>query len=306
MDQRLKTINIASWIGIAGNFILAILKIILGLISHSLAVVGDGIDSTTDVLSFLVILFATRIIAKKPDQTHPYGHHRAEPLATVIIAFIIFFVGAQLFISTISTLINKANIEIPAPLAIYATLFSIIGKLGLAFYQYRIGKRTSSSMLTANAQNMLGDIFISLGVLIGLAFTFWFDLPIIDSLIALVVSIWIMRTAVTIFIETNTELMEGISDTSIYVTIFESVAKVEGATNPHRTRIRKLANLYVIDMDIEVSDRLTVAEGHQIAVKVEEKLRKAIDNLYDVTVHVEPMGNVETKEKYGLSGKEFE
>ncbi|MGE5605523.1 MAG: cation diffusion facilitator family transporter [Bacteroidota bacterium] len=306
MDHRLKTINLASWIGITGNFILALSKIILGLVSGSLAVIGDGIDSTTDVLSFLVILFATRIIAKKPDQTHPYGHHRAEPLATVVIAFIIFFVGAQLFISSVPAIINRTITEIPSPIAIMVTVFSIIGKLGLAFYQYRIGKKTSSSMLTANAQNMLGDIFISLGVLIGLAFTFWFNIPVIDNIIAMVVGIWIMRTAVMIFIETNTELMEGISDTSIYNKIFETVAQVNGASNPHRTRIRKLSNLYLVDMDIEVSDRLTVAEGHQIAVKVEEKLRQSIDNLYDVTVHVEPLGNVETKEKYGVSRKELD
>lgn len=306
MEQRLKMINLASWIGITGNLILALLKIILGLISNSLAVIGDGIDSTTDVLSFLVILFATRIIAKKPDQTHPYGHHRAESLATVIIAFIIFFVGAQLLISSISTIVNGIKIEIPSPLAIYATLFSIVGKLGLAFYQYKIGESTSSSMLAANARNMLGDIFVSLGVLIGLAFTFWFNIPIIDSIIALIVSIWIMRTAVLIFIETNTELMEGINDISIYHDIFEAVAKVAGAINPHRTRIRKLSNLYIIDMDIEVNDCLTVAEGHQIAVQVEEILRQTIDNLYDVTVHIEPKGNVETKEKYGVSGKELE
>ncbi len=304
MDQRLKTISIASWIGIIGNFLLALLKIIIGVISRSLAVVGDGIDSTTDVLSFLVILFATRIMAKKPDQTHPYGHHRAEPIATVIISFIIFFVGAQLLSSSLSS-ITAPKPEIPSQLAIIATMISVLGKLGLAFYQSKVGKKISSQMLVANARNMLGDILISLGVLIGLALTIWFNAPIIDSIIALIVSIWIMRCAVIIFIETNAELMEGVNDLSIYKDIFEAVAAVNGAVNPHRVRIRKLSNLFVIDMDIEVDDCLTVAEGHQIAVKVEDELRRTIDNLYDVTVHVEPLGNVETKEKYGVSSKEF-
>jgi divalent metal cation (Fe/Co/Zn/Cd) transporter len=87
--------------------------------------------------------------------------------------------------------------------------------------------------------------------------------------------------------------------------VFAAVQEVKDVFNPHRTRIRKLANLYLIDIDIEVDGRLTVAEGHQLAVEVENMLRQRIDNLYDVAVHVEPLGNIETEEKYGLSPQEI-
>ena len=304
MNQRLKQIQVASWVGIIGNSILALLKVSLGLISGSLAVVGDGIDSATDILSFLIIFFATRIMSKAPDKKHPYGHLRAETLATLIIAFIILFAGIQLMFTSIIKLASANRTEIPSLLAIIVTFFSVFSKLFLSIYQFKIAKKTKSSMLNANGRNMLSDIFISLGVLVGLLFTITLKMPLIDPMVAILISIWIVRTAIHIFLEANTELMEGIEDTSIYEEVFTAVKKVKNVSNPHRTRVRKLSNLYLIDIDI-VDGELTVAEGHQLAVKVEKALRQSIDNLYDVAVHVEPVGNIEIGEKYGLSSKEF-
>lgn len=305
MNQRIRQIKIASWVGIIGNLILALTKIILGLISGSLAVVGDGIDSTTDVLSFLIVFFAAKIMSKAPDKNHPYGHYRAETLATLIIAFIILFAGLQLLTSSLKTIIIGKETKLPSSLALIAAFISIFGKIALTVYQYRIGKKANSSMLIANSRNMSGDIFVSLGVLIGLFFSIMFNTPIIDSIIAILISFWIIRTAIHIFLEANTELMEGIEDTSMYEQVFDAIKKVKGVSNPHRTRIRKLSNLYLIDLDIEVDGKLTVTEGHRLAVKVESILRMSIDNLYDIAVHVEPLGNVESGEKYGISDQEF-
>ncbi|HOJ76667.1 MAG TPA: cation diffusion facilitator family transporter [Bacillota bacterium] len=305
MNNRLSLITIAAWAGIVGNLILAVLKIIIGITSESLAVIGDGIDSTTDILSFLIILFATQIIAKEPDKTHPYGHHRAEPIATIIISFIIFFIGAQLLQFSVQKLVAAKPVELPSITAIYITIISIVGKIILAFTQFSIGKKTSSQMLIANGKNMLNDIFISLGILIGLAFAFWFNTPILDPIFALIISLWVLITAIKIFLETNTELMEGYEDTSIYNQIFEAVSKVAGAHNPHRTRIRKLASLLVIDIDIEVDRDLTVEKGHAIAVEVENAIKAVLDNVYDVSVHIEPLGNEEHGEKYGVCGKKI-
>ena len=95
--------------------------------------------------------------------------------------------------------------------------------------------------------------------------------------------------------------MDGINDPSIYNKIFEAVFSVEGVHNPHRTRVRKLSNMYVIDLDIEVNGDLTVHEAHEIAKKVEKKISENIDNIYDIIVHIEPLGNVEHREKFGLS-----
>jgi cation diffusion facilitator family transporter len=268
-------------------------------------VVGDGIDSATDVLSYVIIFFALKIMAKAPDEQHPYGHYRAEALATLIIAFIILFAGIQLFFFSLLKIISAAPSSLPSILAVAVSGVSIIGKLLLALYQFKVGRQTESSMLIANGRNMLTDIFVSLSVLLGTFLTITLRIPFIDQLVAMLIALWIVRTAIHIFLDANTELMDGVKDTSIYQEVFAAVGQVNQVFNPHRTRIRKLSNLYLIDIDIEVDSALTVAEGHRLAVEVEQVLRDKIDNLYDVAVHVEPKGNIETEEKYGLSPREF-
>jgi cation diffusion facilitator family transporter len=300
-DDRNRAIRRASLVAISGNAVLAALKIATGVIAGSLAVIGDGIDSGADMLLSFVTLVAVRVMSRPPDRTHPYGHSRAETVAAKLLAFSLFFVGAQLSLVSLKRIIRGEPMAIPSVLALYVTGFSIIGKVLLSFNQFRAGRKTSSAMLSANARNMMNDVFISLAVLVGLLFTHILGIPLVDLLLAVGVSIWIMRTAVTIFMETNLEVMEGIRDHSLYQRIFEAVGAVDDARNPHRARIRKIGNLYVIDLDIEVEGSLTVSQAHRVAVQVEERIRDRVSNVYDIMVHVEPLGNVEKGEKYGLS-----
>jgi cation diffusion facilitator family transporter len=269
--------------------------------SNSVAVISDGVDSALDVLTSGITLIAATITGKPPDIDHPYGHSRAETIATKSLSFVIFFAGAQLAISTVGALIRGDARVIPAPIALYATGISVIGKALLAIYKYRIGKQTGSAMLVADAQNMRADIVISLSVLIGLGFTFLLELPILDRITALCVSIWIMYLAFKIFLQTNEELMEGFGDSQIYQSIFDAIERVPGAEHPHRARIRTVGIYRVVDLDIEVDGSLSVADAHEIARRAERAVCEAVDNVYDVIVHVEPIGNVERYERYGLS-----
>ncbi len=299
--ERSYQIKKASWIGIIGNGVLAVAKIVIGFIASSFAVIGDGIDSSTDIFTYIIILITARIIVKPPDKKFPYGYKKAETSATKILAFIIFFAGAQLLISTSKQLITGDTRELPSLIAIYVTLFSIVGKAILAMWQFKIGKKIDSNMIIANARNMRNDIFISLSVLLGLVFTFTLNMPILDNVTALLVSLWIIKEAVGIYRESNLEMMDGVKDTTIYFKIIKSVDQVNGAYNPHRIRVRNLANMYLITLDIEVDQDIKVREAHDIAKDVENKLKENIENIYDILVHIEPLGNVEQDESYGVS-----
>jgi len=206
----------ASWIGIIGNGVLAIAKIVIGFIASSFAVIGDGIDSSTDIFTYIIILITARIIVKPPDKKFPYGYKKAETSATKILAFIIFFAGAQLLISTSTQLFTGVTRELPSIIAIYVTLFSIVGKAILAMWQFKIGKKIDSNMIIANARNMRNDIFISLSVLLGLVFTFTLNMPILDNITALLVSLWIIKEAVGIYRESNLEMMDGVSSSFFF------------------------------------------------------------------------------------------
>jgi cation diffusion facilitator family transporter len=273
------------------------------MITGSFAVIGDGIDSTTDILTSFLTLWVTKIIDKPPDEEHPYGHGRAETIATSILAFVVFYAGVQLIITSVQKIFSGEVSQIPSAPAIYVTLFSIVVKIFLAWYKYKIGKAEKSSMLIADAKNMRNDVFLSSSVLVGLIFTYVLNLAVIDKIIALFLGIWIIKVAIEIFYEENHELMEGIEDTSVYKELFQAVILVEGAHNPHKARIRKIGAFIIIDLDIEVEGNLTVYESHEIAKRVENSIRSHMENVYDVLIHVEPLGNVEEDEKYGVSLK---
>jgi len=301
VDQRTKKIKKASWAGIAGNGILAVLKIGFGTIGGSAALVGAGIDTATDIVSSIVTLFTADIADKPPDKRHPYGHGRAEAIAAKLLSFIIMMAGLQLLISTVLNLFNGEEKMMPRIYTVYISIGAIGAKFILYLYKIKIGRDVNSQMVIADALNMRADIVLSASVLAGLLITYFTGLPIIDSIIAVGVSIWILRNGISIFMESNDELMEGSGDPELYTRVFDALKKVDGISNPHRVRIRKINTMYVIDLDIEVNGNLTVAEGHDLAKQAEEKLRSSIDDLYDVIVHVEPGGNFEDQERYGLT-----
>jgi len=300
MENRTKQIIFASKIAIIGNLILSILKLVVGLHSNSYAVIGDAIDSFSDVVISFVTLFTASVISKPPNPQYPFGYSKAEAVATKVLSFFIFFAGLQLLFSMTGQLFSDIPREKPHLLAFFVTAFSVIGKGALAYILYKMGEKSQSKMVRANAINMRNDIVLSFGVMIGLFFTIQYNLPIIDTYFALVIAIWILYSGYKIFLDTNEELMDGNNNIEIYNQIFKSVDSIEGASNPHRTRIRKMAHMYLIDLDIEVEPNLTVYEAHNIAVAVENKIKEDIDNVYDIMLHIEPHGNIED-EKYGLS-----
>ena len=305
IGSREKKIIRASRISVAGNAFLSVLKIIVGLAAGSLAVVADGIDSASDIITSLITLYTAHIVARPPDIKFPYGYVKADTVATKALSFIIFFAGAQLALTSAGSLINNFESQMPSKVAIYVIVVSIIGKFLLAFYLRKIGKSVDSAMLIANARNMQNDVIISFTVLMGLIFTFVFGMPVIDKIAALIVSVYIMFIAFRIFMQTNREMMDGVEDKLIYKKIIELVNSIEGAHNPHRIRVRKMGHLLLVAIDIEVDGTLCLEEAHKIGIEVEVQLKKLIPNLYDVLVHLEPLGNLEPNEVYGVSEKDI-
>jgi cation diffusion facilitator family transporter len=305
MKDRSRVISKTSFIGILSNAVLSVAKIVIGIISGSFAVISDGLDSASDVLTYVITYYVSRVIRKPPNHKFPYGYQRAEAVATKALSFILFFVGAQLFYSSLVRIIEGHPHQVPSMIALYITIASIVIKWGLYFYTTRTGKRIQSRMLIANGKNMRNDILISLSVLAGLIFTYRFELPVVDLAIALAISIWIMKDAFSIFMESNLELMDGVEDSTVYFKIFDAVEQIEGAYHPHRVRLRKHADQYVIALDIEVDPGMKISEAHKIAKKVEENIKKNVGNTFDVMVHTEPYGNVES-EQFGLSREKME
>ena len=264
--SREKILITTSWISTIGNAILSVSKIIIGLFAGSLAVVGDGIDSATDVVISIVMIFTARLINRPPSKKYVFGYEKAEGIATKILSLVIFYAGVQMLLSSTKSIFSDEVKEIPS----------------------------------ANAINMRNDVVISTSVLLGLIFTFIFKLPILDSITGLIISLFIIKSSISIFIDSNVELMDGVKDVNVYNKIFEAVEKVPGASNPHRVRSRMIGNLYMITLDIEVNPQITITQAHEIADAVEKSIINSVDNVYDILVHVEPAGKCQTGEKFGV------
>jgi cation diffusion facilitator family transporter len=307
LTRRARIIRTASVTALLGNTLLASLKIGAGIHGGSLAVLGDGIDSSVDVFIAVMTLVVARIISRPADRGHPWGHGRAETVATALLSCILFSAGAQLILSSAPDLVSGKEREVPSAAAFVITLISIAGKLALALSQGFFGKRADSPMLRANAKNMAGDVILSAGVLAGVGLSVLLGIGVIDSAFAILVGLWVIKSAVDIFLEANMELMDGGSGTEFYRLLFDAVHRVEGAGNPHRARMRRIAGLWDIDLDIEVDPSLPVREAHRIATGVERAIKEQVEGVYDIMVHVEPSGEQgHGKEGYGLSEREIQ
>ena len=304
-NNKAKYIRISAITAIVGNAALAVLKIVTGALSNSSALIGDGIDSSTDVLISIIALVVVRIISKPADKEHPWGHGRAETISTMLLSFIIFFAGMQLIISSVSNLISGEMDFEPSALAIIVTLSSIVGKILLALSQYMLGKRANSAMIKANAKNMASDVLISAGVLVGLIISTLTGFVYADTIITILIGGWIIKTAVGIFLEVRLELMDGNNDMEPYRVIVRAVNSVDGASKLHHARIRRIAGFWDIDFDICVDPKCTVLEAHAIASKVENEIKQSLENVYDIMIHIEPSDD-NAPEAFGLSETDVE
>ncbi|TYB97435.1 MAG: cation transporter [Kosmotoga sp.] len=304
--ERNRIAKKASIIGIVVNSILAFFKITFGFLSGSVSILGDGVDSASDIITSAITLVSTQISAKPPDKEHPYGHERAETIATKVVSMIIFFAGGQLALTSIQRLFQGIPEIKHIGIIIVISTVSIATKFFLFRYKYRVGKNISSSVFIADAYNMRNDILISLSVLTGMLVIYFTDLVIIDTLLGMFVSAIVIKNAVELFQESSQELMDGIDQKNdVYRQLFESLKNLDEVRNPHKVRIRKMGYKYLVELDIEVNGSLQVREAHKIAKNVEETIKEKNKNIYDVHVHVEPSGNVED-EKYGVSNDEID
>ncbi len=308
MTTRISLIRKAAVIALTGNALLAGIKLCIGIMTGSLAVLGDGIDSASDVLISAVALAVSVIISKPSDQEYPFGRGRQETIASMLLVFMIFAAGIEVIVSSAKKIIAGDFIQEVSLLALSAPLISIAGKFILMLTQRHLGIKANSDIIKANASNMKNDILLSGGVLAGLAISKFFKAPVIDPIVAIITGLLVLKNACELFIDLNRELMDGNADKELYKKLFNAVASVDGVSNPHRARIRKIASLFDISLDIEVDPMITVYEAHEKAELVEEAIRKEIPDLFDVMIHIEPAGSDEHQrpEEFGLTPEKLD
>ena len=303
LEEKSKIIRRASIIALIGNTFVFLIKLITAYFTSSLAILADAIDTGSDIGIAIMTFLVSFIIHLPSSKKYPYGRQREETIATLILSFTIIITGFQLLITSIKKLFFNTQ-ELNGDfkfIAILVLIISIIFKFFLALNQFILAKKANSAIVLANAKNMANDIILSSSVLIGVAFSYYFNLAYIDSSIAILVSIFILHSGISLFWELNIELMDGNTNTILYKKLFDTVSTMENVHNPHRVRIRKMANLFDINLDIEVEAQKTVYEAHKIAEELTSRIKENIENVYDVVIHIEPYGTKNDEEEaFGL------
>ncbi|MGB9614028.1 MAG: cation diffusion facilitator family transporter [Fervidobacterium sp.] len=299
MENTENELKKVALIAVVTNTLLAIIKVSIGLIFKSMAVLADGIDTSTDILTSSTMFMATVISHKPADKEHVYGHQKAENIGAKIISFVIFYAGFSLLIESASRLIKGEYQVLSGFLPLMAAAISVAGKTFLFTVEYMAGKKYKSFSMVAEAKNMRNDIMMSSLVFLGVLLN-KIGLPWMDPLVGVIMSGIIIKVAWEVFEENAHELMDGLREEEmwIYDKVFDA-CKSCGASNPHKVRVRKIGGKFDINMDVEVDGKLDVRTAHEITKCIKKKLCET-QNVYDVVIHVEPEGNDE-KEPFGIS-----
>ncbi|RWR15224.1 cation diffusion facilitator family transporter [Siminovitchia fortis] len=293
MEQkdRFKQAEVAAWAGIIVNILLTLIKGIFGLKGHSKALLADAVHSASDIVGSLAVWVGLRAAKQPPDEEHPYGHGKAESIAAIIVAVILFIAGVQIGKSSFESFFKP--LEAPGSIAIYAVAFSIIVKEALFRYKYRLGKKLNSEALIVNAYEHRSDVYSSIAALIGIAASIigkklnigW--LVFGDPVAGLVVSVMVIRMAWKLGAESIYNTLDHVLDddkTAGYKNIVLSVPEVRRVDELYA---RQHGYYVIIDLKIAVDPEMTVAEGHRAGKKVKELLMDEPD-VHNVLVHINP------------------
>ena len=274
-------------IGLLGaNLAVVVAKVYIGAVSGSLAVLGDALHSSVDSLYNVLGLIVIRVAARAPDEDHPYGHGKFETLGALAIVVFLSITCFELVRNAVQKLLSGGHAVVVTDLGLVALLATLAINVFVAWYENRRGHELSSELLIADAAHTRTDVFITIGVLIGVLFArrgaTW-----VDPAVAIVVAALIIRVAYQILARTVPVLVD---ERAIPERAIQNTAQgVNGVKSAYSIRSRggHGAGLRYAEVTIAVDRDANVEAAHAIADAVEERLRRELE-LNNVTVHVEP------------------
>jgi len=291
-EQRHQQGILAVNVGLAANALLAVLKTTVGIAGHSPALLADGINSTSDVAYGIVVKIFMRLSGKPADEEHPYGHDRLESIAAVVVGAFVITTAITIFWASVNNvyalLSSTSDFQGASQLALWIALFTILMKIWLTFWTFRIGRQTNNNVIMALAADHRNDIFSALAATIGIFFGqlgfLW-----VDPLAGGVVSIIILHTGVEIIRESAADLMNTLPGQKLTEDIHSKLESLDEVLDVEEIHGHRFGLYMVVNITIGISPDFTVAEGDRIATQVEKILIDEIDYMRRVFVHYHPV-----------------
>ena len=288
----------AAKLAMAAISLLILIKIIASIITGSISIRADAIHSALDLVAAVVAFIGIRISDKPADGRHPYGHGKAENISGVLVAGLIFFAAGTIIYEAIKRLISGATLELIG-VGIFVTAAAIAINGLLSWYVLRVSRATDSIALEASGRHMLTDVFSSCAVLVGLTIVHFTGLIMLDSIVALLVALIIVKSAYGIMRKSFGGLIDvklpEVEESVIRAAIMEHVGEL---VEFHKLRTRKAGNQRYIDLHVVMPRNISLEEAHSMCDHLEQDIKSKLQRA-SITIHVEPYS--EERQQYPIS-----
>lgn len=293
-DARVRAINRVTIKGSIINVALLIFKFVAGIVGGSAAMIADAVHSLSDFLTDVVVVVFVRLGSKPEDGDHDYGHGKYETLATAAIGMALFIVGAMLCYGGGAKIVSAMRgeaLEQPGWIALAAALMSIALKEWAYRFTVSVGRRLDSPAVVANAWHHRSDALSSIGTAIGIggAIILGSHWAVLDPIAAVVVSVFIMRTAYTLVSQSMGELLEKSLPEDVERLIADLASEEPTVSAIHHLRTRRIGCHIAIEMHVRMPGALSLYEAHQHASNIEQRLRERFGEETYINLHVEPV-----------------
>ena len=298
-EARYREMKKVTLIGSVIDLLLGVFKILVGWVASSQSLIADGVHSLSDLATDFVVLYAAKHGSREADEDHPYGHGRIETLATAGLGVALMIVAIGIAWDAVSRLFEPERLFQPGIWALVVALLSVVLKEWIYRYTMRVAKRVRSPMLEANAWHSRTDAISSIVVVIGVGGTM-LGLDYLDAIAAVGVAVMVAKIGWDLGWESLHELADRALEEERVAKIRTAILAVDGVRHLHLLRSRKVGHEALVDVHVQVDPWLSVSEGHMIAIAVEEAAKASLDEVSDVTVHIDPEDDEEAPPGVGL------
>lgn len=286
--SRYREIRLVTMVGSVVDLFLGVIKLVFGWLANSQSLVADGVHSLSDLATDVMVIWAAKHAHREPDDDHPYGHARIETAATVGLGVALMLVAAGIAADSIRRLFHPEALLVPEAPALWVAAASVVLKESIYHYTIRSARRLRSTMLRANAWHSRSDAVSSIVVIIGVGGSM-IGLPYVDAVAAVIVAWMIARIGWQQAGPSVRELIDTGLDEAQVEGIRSTIMSVDGVSDLHLLRTRRMGARALVDVHLLLSNpRSSVSEGHQISETVRARLIRRIEDVEDVTVHIDP------------------
>ena len=275
-------------IGSVINVILVIVKIALGTMGNSRALVADGVHSLTDLVTDVIVIAGLIIGSKPQDESHHYGHGKVETLAEMILGGILILAGLAIVYDAVKAMLSGVSGP-PLPIVIPAAIASIVLKEYLYHITIRAARRNDRPSLVANAWHHRSDALTSIGVLVGAGMAIMFPaMAILDALVGLVVAAMIIKVGGGIVWKAAMRIIDTAPSDDYMTRVSDLIMSVPGVRSVRNLRMRHVGSLIAVEVHLGMDPEMSVRESHDLATEVKRFVLERDSRIFDVLVHVEP------------------